>query len=162
MNNLKDILEGLLAGQDSTIASGDDYINTYKLAEQELVKIFKNLDKFIVWKKYSNCGIEFKRNNCCANLCKIFGNEKANSIHILIMELGLNSYLVYIWLHPDNVKNENEYQRWQVSRAKIYAPGKNIKEALKIFIASYRHIFSDVKTFEYFVKTDEHKGDKWM
>lgn len=154
------INEGLLVGQNSTLESGDDYANTYKLAEQELVKIFKDLDKSKVWKKYLSTGIEFQRNNCCANLCKILGNEKANSIRIAIMELGLNSYHVYIWLLPDNVKNE--YQHWQVSRAKIQAPGKNIKEALKFFISIYRHIFSDVKAFEQFVAADEHKGDKWM
>lgn len=169
MKTLKDILEASILDNaiseaslldiEGTLKDGDDYVNTYKLAEQELAGIFKDLDKFKVWKKYLNTGIEFKRNNCCANLCKILGNEKANSIRIVIMELGLNSYHVYIWLHPDNVKNE--YQHWQVSRAKIYAAGKNIKEALQVFILTYKHIFSDVKAFEYFVKADEHKGDKW-
>ena len=53
MKDLKDILEGLLKGMDKTLAAGDDYANTYKLAEQELVKIFKDLDKFKVWKKIS-------------------------------------------------------------------------------------------------------------
>lgn len=161
MRNIIDLYEASLLGDiEDTMKSGDDYANTYKLAEQELIKIFKDLDKFKVWKKYLSTGIEFKRNNCCVNLCKILGNEKADSIRIAIMELGLNSYHVYIWLFPDDVKNE--YQHWQVSRAKIQAPGKNIKEALKFFISIYRHIFSDIKAFEQFVKADEHKGDKWI
>lgn len=84
MRSLKELCEGLLAGQDSILKDGDKYNKLYNDAENELKKVHKDINDLSNWTA-EYMGIKtYTRKGGCKKLGKFLGKEEADTLRIYI------------------------------------------------------------------------------